>query len=81
MSHNKVFRPDTKQTGALVKAGKAAAIDARRDSKAQGIAVTFIEGDAIYKEHPNGKIEKVGKVRVTANEPTITKGTVLRRAW
>lgn len=81
MSHNKAFRPDKKQTGALVKAGKAAAIDARRDSKSQGIAVTFIDGNNIYREHPDGKVERIGNVSEASNEPSITKGTVLRRAW
>lgn len=80
MSRNKAFRPDNKQTDALVKAGKAAAIDARRTSKAQGISVTYVEKNIIYKEHPDGRVEKVGNVSNASQSPSLTKGTVLRRA-
>lgn len=81
MSNNKVFRSDAKQTGALVKAGKAAAIDARRDSKAQGIAITYIDGNTIYKEHPDGRVERIGNVNDASESSSVNKGTILRRAW
>ena len=80
MSGNKAFRPDNKQTNALVKAGKAASIDARKDSKAQGIAVVYVDGNTIYREHPDGKTERIGNIADNSNESSLTKGTVVRRA-
>jgi hypothetical protein len=81
MDQGKPFRPDTKQTGALKKAGKAAAKDARRDSKAKGLSISFIKGPNIYVEHTDGSVEKIGQVTERMRTPdSIGKGTVLRRA-
>lgn len=79
MSPRKPFRPDSKQTNELLKAGRAAAIGARRDSRQQGLVVTFIKGNAIYEEHPDGTEVRVGTVDGDGQAQIhVTKGTVLR---
>lgn len=79
MKLGKPFRPDSKQTSSLVKAGRTAAIVARRDSKAHGLTVTFIQDNIIYNEHPDGRIERVGNVEQEGQVPDLlTKGMVLR---
>lgn len=79
MRPGKPFRPDAKQTSSLIKAGRAAAIDARRDSKAHGLTVTFIQGNFIYEEYPDGRIERIGAVsKDELAVESLTKGMVLR---
>lgn len=79
MSPRKPFRPDSRQTSQLLKAGRAAAIDARRDSRQHGLVVTFIKGNVIYEEHPDGKVERVGTVDSEGQAQVhLIKGSVLR---
>lgn len=79
MSPRKAFRPDPNQTSQLVKAGKAAAKVARKDSRERGLTVTYIKGNAIYEERPDGTAVRVGTVDGDGQAQVhLTKGTVLR---
>ncbi len=79
MSSQKPFRPDTRQTSWLIKAGYIAARKARKDSKAHGLAITFIKNDVIYLEHANGKTERIGTISSEKIiRPLLVKGTILR---
>lgn len=48
------FRADAKQTATLIKAGRAAASNAIRASKALGLTITYMEKGSIIQELPNG---------------------------
>lgn len=79
MGPRKPFRPDVNQTRSLLKAGRTAAIDARRNSRAHGLTVTFIQGTYIYEELPDGTTKRIGTIEDTVVVPdTLTKGVVLR---
>jgi hypothetical protein len=46
----------------LIEIGKLAAKKAIQESKALGLAITFLEDGIIYKELPDGKRIKIGEV-------------------
>lgn len=73
-----VFRKDSLQTKALVKAGKIASDTANRASRALGISVTYIKEGFIYEEAPDGKITKKKQIENGIVAPfEIKKGLVL----
>jgi hypothetical protein len=79
MHSRKIFRPDSFQTNRLIKAGRAAGIGARKDSRARGLTVTFIHANHVYREHADGTVERVGSVEQRTTTPvTLTKGMILR---
>ena len=52
-----IFRPDTKQTAALVKAGRIGSANAIRASKALGLSITYMRKGVMYLELPDGTKE------------------------
>jgi hypothetical protein len=50
MKPKTVFRKDTQQTKALIKAGRVSAKTANRASRALGLTISYIKDGAIYEE-------------------------------
>lgn len=74
----KSFKQDSKQTESLIKAGKAAATKAIRESKALELSITFMQKGILYKESPDGKktiLKKPSKKRGAS--VTLKKGMIL----
>ena len=70
-SKNKVvFKADIKETTSLIKAGREAATNAIRTSKALGLPISYIEKGAVIKELANGT-KIVIKAATDNNLPTI----------
>ena len=49
-----VFRPDSRQTATLIKAGRDGAFNAIRASKALGLSITYLRKGILYLEQPDG---------------------------
>jgi len=47
----------------LIKAGKIAARNAILESKAMNLSITYLEGDTIFRESPDGKKVKIGVLK------------------
>ena len=54
-----LFKSDAKQTATLVKVGRTSAANAIRASKALGLPITYMQNGILYKEHPDGRKEKI----------------------
>lgn len=75
-SDNKsIFRPDVKQTAALVKIGRAGSANAIRASKALGLSITYMQNGILYKEDSSGTKEIVGTS--TKQNPVSKKSQLL----
>ena len=48
------FTSDSNEIAQLISAGKRAAANAIRTTKALGLEITYLENGVIYKESPNG---------------------------
>ena len=71
-SKNKVvFKADIKETTSLIKAGREAATNAIRTSKALGLPISYIEKGAVIKELANGTKIVVKAATDNNNLPTI----------
>ena len=78
MSTKKNFIPDYRQTESLVKAGKTAATNAVRQSKALDLPVAFIRDGVIYEEDADGTTRAIKKTDAKRETPfVLTKGMVL----
>ncbi|HCQ13871.1 MAG TPA: hypothetical protein DIU01_11505 [Flavobacterium sp.] len=78
MDKKKVFRLDYAQTKSLVKAGKIAATNALRHSKALDLSITFIDKGVVYEELPNGAKNVVATIETPDNTVhTFRKGMIL----
>lgn len=78
MKSKMVFRKDTLQTKALVKAGKIAGNRAFSASKALGLSISYIKDGIIYEEKANGSVEVKKQLSTTIEAPfKVTKGLVL----
>ena len=74
----KNFIRDYKQTALLIKAGKTAATNAVRQSKALDPPVAFIRDGVIYEEDATGITRAIGKIGSKRETPfALTKGMVL----
>lgn len=72
-----IFRKDTPQTRALVKAGRIAANTANRASRALGLSVTYIKDGIIYEEK-DGKVVRKHPIQEQVEAPfEIKKGLIL----
>ncbi len=49
-----IFRPDIKQTAALIKAGRIGSANAIRASKALGLSIAYMRKGIMYMESPEG---------------------------
>ncbi|MFC5683591.1 hypothetical protein ACYE2N_00480 [Flavobacterium sp. MAHUQ-51] len=79
MKSKLVFRKDSQQTNALVKAGKMASERAIKESKDLGLSITFMSGGVIYEETSEGKIKVIKQIDETIIIPfEIKKGLVLK---
>ena len=73
-----IFRKDTPQTKALVKAGRVASKTANRASRALGLSVTYIKDGVIYEESSDGKVFVKHSIEEKVTTPfEIKKGLVL----
>ncbi len=73
-----VFRKDTPQTKALVKAGRVASKRAFSASKALGLSISFIKDGVIYEESSDGNVVIKRKLETTIKTPfKLAKGLVL----
>lgn len=73
-----IFRKDTPQTKALIKAGRVASETANRASRALGLSVTYIKDGIIYEESSDGKVVIKHSIEEKATAPfEIKKGLVL----
>jgi hypothetical protein len=59
----KNFFSDETEVKALIEAGKISAKKAIKESKAMNLSITYLEGDIIYRESPDGKREKIGNLK------------------
>jgi len=74
----KVFKHDTEQTTALIRAGRKAAAQAIRTSKALGLTITFMKDGVLYRENPDGTKEIIStKTKIKNNKNILKKGMVL----
>jgi hypothetical protein len=69
------FRPDVKQTAALVKVGRVSSANAIRASKALGLSITYLQNGVLYKEDSNGTKEILS---TTNNQNSVSKKTPLQ---
>lgn len=73
-----LFRKDTPQTKALVKAGRVASKRAFSASKALGLSISFIKNGVIYEESSDGSVVIKRQIETTVKTPfKVTKGLVL----
>jgi hypothetical protein len=59
----KNFFSDEKDLNALIEAGKISAKKAIQESKAMNLSITYLEGNTIFKESPDGKKVKIGVLK------------------
>lgn len=52
-----------KEVQALKEAGEISAKKAIQESKALNLSITFLEGNTIYREGPDGKREKIAVLK------------------
>lgn len=82
MSRNKQISSntsDTKQAEILKQAGIAAGAKANRESRALGLSVTYLEGDAVVEVDPDGNKRIITTKSKKAFNPELKTGTVLCR--
>lgn len=76
-----VFRPDTRQTASLIKAGRDGAAQAIRASRALGLPITYMQQGYIYREFPDGTKEILKKApvkkRISKKTSQLKKGMIL----
>lgn len=79
METKSIFKKDSRQTKALIKASKLASQTANRESRALGISVTYIKDGTIYEESAQGIITALKDIEQNSTAPfEIKKGLVLR---
>ncbi|WP_432670370.1 hypothetical protein [Flavobacterium sp. SM2513] len=79
MESKVVFRKDTPQTNALLRASKDASATANRASRALGLTVTYIKDGTVYEESAEGTVHVIRKIEENIVAPfEIKKGLVLR---
>ena len=75
------FRPDARQTAALVKLGLAGAANAIRATKALGLPITYLQNGILYRENADGTKEIIipqpVKRQAKKTAPLLKKGMVL----
>ena len=78
VKNKSMFKSDAKHTAMLMKAGREAAANAIRTSKALGLPISYIENGAVIKELANG-IKIIIKAATDNNLPSISlkKGMIL----
>jgi hypothetical protein len=76
------FIKDVKQTSTLIRASRAASVNAIKEAKALGLVITYMQDGILYREHPDGSRSQIaGQTKlVTKRKPgdiKLKKGMIL----
>jgi hypothetical protein len=75
---SKAFRSDVKQSAALVKIGRKAALGAIRTSKALNLPITYMKNGKLLVEHADGKMDVLATIKTPDKKiTTLKKGMIL----